>query len=619
MRRLFEVLSRPAAVRRISLAVALGLAGAVVVGLWRTGPAAGAWWESIAAVTIVGGFGTVWLGRALTVVGHLLRPGDGRRYRAGALLLAGPLVGWLVWQIGPGRPRGNGGGAAAVLAAAIVLTGGGWACLLAHRRFRAARWRPLRYLPDLLLAGTAGGTATVLFSRDPLAARSLAGLLLPVGAWAAVRTWRAMAGARRLAVRAAADIVLSLLLGVSLLLFLVWLANVLDLPRWEVVAVRDVLARVGSVAELPWWGWTVGYLLLAAASVAFALRPGWLAAVPARLRRVPVLPAVSLGRRVLSGVHIGLMVAVLVGMTAPAAIAATMHGQLRAKYTVALRHQLEAEGARAAYEEIRREFSGAGSTTRPPLVNVVRKIHETSPPSDGEATGVERDLAARVGRIQATTLRIDSADVLPPPAGGPTAHFDPPVGDTRDLRERVDRLDTQQRATDTATRQAELAAELAATAVASTIPLVSLGRHEVVQIVQEYLQGLVEGSRLKNVFYRWTNRLTGATEPPSAADAVVPEPGRLRLAALSDLLRQLRTVRLAAPLEPDPVVARVADEEPAAGAVDLANEARFLDSGGTGPCDGCRRPLRPGEEPHLGPEGPGRPERPPRPPEIHIR
>ena len=48
-----------------------------------------------------------------------------------------------------------------------------------------------------------------------------------MAAWASYRTWRAMNDVARLAVRAAADIALSLLLGADLVLFVVWLANLL--------------------------------------------------------------------------------------------------------------------------------------------------------------------------------------------------------------------------------------------------------------------------------------------------------------------------------------------------------------------------------------------------------
>jgi hypothetical protein len=626
MRRLVETLSRPAAVTRISTVLASGLGVAVLLRVRHSVPGVIGWWAPLLGVTLLVGFVRASLTRILPVVGRVLRLRRGRLVGLAGLALAGLALSWLAWQVGPGEP-GAGGGLAAVLAAAILLVFGGWVCLLTHRRVRVAPQPVLRHLPDLLLAAFIGLDLNVLLSHDLLAAHAAAGLLLPVGGWAAVRTWRAMTGSRHLAVRAGADIVLSLLLGASLVLFLVWLANLLDLPRAEVVAVRGVLARIGSITDVPWWVWTVSYLLLAAASLVFAVRPSWLAAVPARLSRVPLLRSVDIGRRVLSSLHIGLLVTVLIAAVAPTAVAARLHGRLAAKYTVALQRQLQAEGAQAAYEEIRRQFTpttGPVPVTTLPLADIVRKIHTISPPPRGtdEATSVARDLATRVGRIQATTLPLDAAPPVlsAPQATEAAARFEPPAPGTRELRDRLDQLDAQQRTADTAARQALRAAELAATAVASTIPKLDLGEHEVVQIIKEYLQGLVEGSRLKDAFYAWTKRLAGAPKPPRADQAVVPDPPRLRLAALAALIERLGKVRLAGPLFPNPVEPPTATESAAGAAVDLANKARYLDEGGTGPCDGCPRPLRPGEEPGLGPgehEGPGG--RPPEPPRIPIR
>ena len=76
----------------------------------------------------------------------------------------------------------------------------------------------------------------------------------------------------RLAVRAAADIALSLLLGADLVLFVVWLANLLGLTPAEVAAVRGALERTAGLADLPWWLWTGLYAALAVAAA--RSRPG---------------------------------------------------------------------------------------------------------------------------------------------------------------------------------------------------------------------------------------------------------------------------------------------------------------------------------------------------------
>jgi hypothetical protein len=103
--------------------------------------------------------------------------------------------------------------------AVLLLVFGIWACLLTQRRVRASRYRWVRYATDVLIATLTGLDLLVLFDHDLLATLPVAGLFFPVGVWLSIRTWRVMAGSRRPAVRAGADIALSLLLGIDLVLF----------------------------------------------------------------------------------------------------------------------------------------------------------------------------------------------------------------------------------------------------------------------------------------------------------------------------------------------------------------------------------------------------------------
>jgi hypothetical protein len=665
MRQVSAVLSRRSAVLRLATGLVGGVWLALLIQTRHNAP----WWVAILGITAALGYPWVYAVRFLTGLGRLLG-GERRPTQAAgliALALGVSLAGLLLWRVGPGSRLG--GGLAAVLAALIVLVSGAWACLLTYRHTRDARFLPLRYLPDAALILALGAALLAFFSHDPVGTTSVAGLLLPAGAWAAVRTWRAMNASRRLPVRAAADIVLSLLLGTSTVLFLVWLANLLDLPRAEVVALRAVLARVGRALDLPWWIWSALYAVLAAGAVVFALWPALLSGLPRAARRLPLARSVNTGRRVLTGVHIGLMLAVLIAVAAPPAVAATLHGPLREKYTLSLREQLEAEGAQAAYQEIQRQFTTTSPQRQahPPLSDVLNKIHDTSPPTAGtdRATAVERDLAARVGRLQASTLRPEGPDVLSTGPADGLGSYEPPVAGPRDLRDRVDRLSQQQRTTDRAHRIAEQAAELAATAVASTLPGLRLGHNETIEVVREYLQGLIEGSPLQKVFYSWVRRGATRTDsrpagpnsdgpnsdgpdpdgpnsggsggpdsgggggsgdssagaeavPPPAQQIVVPDPVRLHLAALAALTSRLATARLAGPILGDDLRTRLDAEPDAAAAVDLTNEGRYIDEGGSGPCDGCPRPLRPGEEPDLLPGEHGVPE-PHEVPHIPVR
>ena len=142
------------------------------------------------------------------------------------------------------------------------------------------------------------------------------------------------------------------------MLFAVWLANLLGLSRPEVAALRGALERTGELADLPWWLWTGLYAVLATAAVAFAAWPARLRRAIALTTRLRVVPVVDGVRRVLTGVHIGLLVVVLVAVAAPAAVLPALRDQLTARYTVAYQRQLEAQGEQAAYDEISRRFTG---------------------------------------------------------------------------------------------------------------------------------------------------------------------------------------------------------------------------------------------------------------------
>jgi hypothetical protein len=325
-------------------------------------------------------------------------------------------------------------------------------------------------------------------------------------------------------------------------------------------------------------------------------------------------------------VHISLLVTVLIAVAAPASLEAALRGPLKAKYIVELQREQESHGEQAAYEEIARAFA-AGTNTSPsvqPLVAIISKIHTVSGPTPGtsDATSTERDLARRLGQIQATTLQLTATQsvLLVQQAVTDPAQFDPPIRDEGDLHDRLDQLDAQRGRADTATRRVNEAAELATTAVANMLQIPSVGENEIIQVVREYLSGLVESSPLKVVFAAWAGRLIGATTPPPADEMVVPDPEQLELAALATLTKEQTTVQLD-PSVPDQVQTRTQTESAADAAVDLANEARYLDED-TGPCNGCPQPLHPGDEhyrdPGGHPVGPGEPVEPVEPPPVEI-
>ena len=473
--------------------------------------------------------------------------------------------------------------AAVVLPAVLVAVCGGWVLLVARHGKRAAWWH--RRLQDAVVAATAGTALLVLVRRDVLAVAPAAGLLFPVAAWAGFRVWRAMNASGRLAVRATADITLSLLLGADLVLFMVWLANLLGLTRPEVAAVRGGLEQAGDRTDLPWWLWTGLYAALAAAAVAFAVWPDRLRRAIGLSARMRVVSVIDVIRQVLTCVHIGLLVIVLVAVAVPAAVFPVLREQIAARYTVAYQRQLEAAGEQAAYAEISAWFTGP-QANHAVLADIVEKIHRIDHPKqdDDHATATETDVARRVGELQAAALlaaHATSVATAEQNAAAAAAGFTAPIRDEPDLRTRVTKLDEQDKKEDAADKRAEQAGDLAAATVASLLSIPDIGSNEVVQIVREYLGGLIEESPLKDIFAAWTARLAGARRPPDAETLTVPQPLRLETEALMMQFKAEEKDHFATTL---PSTAR---ESPVDAAVDLANQARYLSEGGAGPCAGC--------------------------------
>ena len=595
---------------RVSPVVGGGVGIALFFFLTREVMAEGAWWLGAVLGSAMIAYLAAYLGRAIA---------SGTLF--GALIIWG-LVVWGLLALFRGRERlvpyaltavgistvsavlawaGTAVAKLAVIAlpAAFVLLLGAWIAMLLDTCLRRSRFRAVRHLPDLLAAATLGASLIIVFDRDLLTTQPAAGALFPVGVWLSVRIWRAMLGSRRLAVRAGADIVLSLLLGTDLVLLIVWAANLFHLTPAEVKVLRTVFDHAGEATELPWQFWFVLYLTLVAATVVFlifATHPGGDARWARFLRGVR---SVDLSRRLLTGIHIGLLVTVLIAMTAPAALDRSLHGAFKARYRVDLQRRLDAESTQAAYEHIRQRFTRSGTSTLRPvaLVAIVVKIHRVSPPRSGsrEATVTERHLARYVGQLQAEATSSASTVSLPAHA------LDTSASQRGNLRERLDRLDDQQRRADARTSRAHKAGELAAVAVAGTLQIPDLGRNEIVQIVREYLGGLVESGRLKDVFAAWARHVPVA-ESLSPDRVVIPDPIRLRLTAGRAVVRRmlarrgraLTTFRNRQP---------ISNESPIDGAVDLANQVRYFDEG-TGPCQGCSRLVRPGERPRAPGERP---------------
>jgi hypothetical protein len=478
------------------------------------------------------------------------------------------------------------------LPAALVAACGLWACALALRRWRGRRW--LGRIPDVIAIAATGAALLVLADRRLLTTELAAALLFPVAVTASIRGWAAMTGSRRLAVRAAADITLSLLLGAQLVLFLAWLANVAGMPRAEVARLRSALESAGSDVNslLDWRIWVGGYILLAAASMALAVWPARLRAAGTWPYLADVAAAAGAAQRALTGLSIGLLTVVLLAAAGPATLVPLLRHQLRDAYLVALQRQFAAEGEAAAYAQVTRAFTPPGATF-PVLIEIVREVHGKAH-GRRDAASAEADLAHRLGQLQAAAL---SFGLPPSPGAAPepaAAGFGGPASDLSGLGRQAAQAEGEQGKSDAAASRVELAAELAAAAVANTISIPQVSSSEVVAVITEYLSGLIEDSPLKAVFAAWLERVPRGQQPPDAVTMVVPDPAGLALAAQEQLFAQARADGVIPPLA-DPLAGGASGAAVVKAAVDLASQASDIRRGGT--CAGCTRLPRPGEEP----------------------
>ena len=620
--RLLALLSRQAIIR-VAGVIGVGTGAAAFAGLLaHDRSAGGSAWGSVLALVLE----SVTLGAFAALGSFLLLNGLVRgirwslwassrmsqRVRAIVLGVVVVVAVVIVWLAGPGAiSHGIAIFVVTVGPAAVVAGVGGWACALVHLRWQAARHVPLRHVADVLLAAVTGVTVLLLVDRTLLGVQAAAGLMFPVAVWLSVVAWRAMKDADRVAVRAGADIAASLLLGASLVLVLVWLASMLSMPPSEVAVLRGVVGYTAAVIDLPWWSWLGLYLVLAGTSLAFAVWAGGLTRVTGWFTRLRVVPSVNATRRVLTGVHIGLMVTMLVGLAAPTAAGVALRGRIAARYTETLADDLRARGELAAYTEIRRQFATAPASAAQvaPLAAIVARIHYISGPADKEqgATSTELDLARRIGLLQALIIEYGPEPHLTQAVDAAIrqAGLDSPVPDAEKLDARLGMLDAAQQQEDTTAKHADQAGDLAATAISYLLYIPRIGHTEVVQIIREYLGSLVEQSPLRDLFATWAGRLANRSAPPRAADMVVPDSGRLKDAAAAEVTREIAQTEVT-----DPSAARdLLNENGITAAVDLINQARYL-AEDTGPCDGCARPESPSEEP-----GPGSGDHPP-PPDV---
>ena len=99
---------------------------------------------------------------------------------------------------------------------------------------------------------------------------------------------------------------------------------------------------------------------------------------------------------------------------------------------------------------------------------------------------------------------------------------------------------------------------------------------------------ILSSSPLKQVFSAWAEHLTSPAAP-FPDEIVVPDAQQLRTAALAALTSEQARAGDSDPGPADQARLGALRQQAAAAAVDLVNQARYLQEG-TGPCRGCAQP-----------------------------
>ncbi|MGW4309252.1 hypothetical protein [Streptomyces californicus] len=508
-----------------------------------------------------------------------------RRFVASAALTLGAFVGplallFLLFRAFPSR----------LVPLAMLLFFGGWAVLLAVARCLPSENAAVRHLPDAPAVLLVALACEQLVSGDVLTVAPAAGLFFPIALWLSWRGRRWMRISPRRTVQAAADVVLSAELGLVLILFMVWLANVLSFTPPQVTVVLEVVEKVQGLTEVHWLYWMAAYTALALGSYALLRWPTLVVRAQRRLRparfgssRLPVRLATNAVQRSFSGINIAVMVALIFLVAVAPVSEGAWKRPVERRYALEVERREYAEGSAAAYREILRQVS-----LHPRSVEGIREViiavDRIAPSAEGESVNrTALDIARQAGRFQAGTLGIDGVpdEPVPDPDPGPA-----PEGD--DLDASLDRLDETQRQRAEREERTDRFAESASLAVTRALDTLDLGDNEAVQLVKEYLGGLVEDGPVKTAFHRWGEGV--GRRPPEGGRLVRIDVSRLtavayeRTAAAVDradagLLTFYGRFGVGVPAE-DASVAR---------AVDLANQHRYVQQG-TGPCTGCAAP-----------------------------
>ncbi|MGY0021132.1 DUF6585 family protein [Streptomyces sp. YJ-C3] len=459
---------------------------------------------------------------------------------------------------------------------------GGWALLLAVKWCGTSERLVVRHLPHLPGVFLVVLAVEQLVSGDVLTVTPAAGLFFPFAVWLSWRGWGKLKDSTRPTVQAVADIVVSVELGLVLTLLMVWLANVLSFTPPQVTVARALLEKVQGLTEVHWLYWLAAYTLLAVGSYVTLRWPDHVARVRRRLRparfggaRLPLGLGANFGRRSLSGINIGIMVGLLFVVVLAPVTEGTWKQPVAKRYALEVQRRQYAEGAAAAYKEIYRQVT-LHPRTAARVRAVILAAHRAAPsPPGGPVNRTALDIARQVGRFQAGTLAPD--DQAPPqPSRTP---------ETDDLNGQLDQLDESQQRTAERERQTDRFAELASLAITRTFDALDLGDNQAVQLVKEYLGGLVEDGPVKKIFHRWGERIG---EPPPDGDQLVRIDVRRLTTVAYDRTRAMveRADASLLAFYGRFGIGVPSEDTSLTPAIDLANQHRYLQQG-TGPCAGC--------------------------------
>jgi uncharacterized membrane protein YgcG len=406
-----------------------------------------------------------------------------------------------------------------VLPAVVVLTCG---CVLGGRIARGpilGLWADVLFIAAIVIGLTAL-TRPGIVTDDPFAAP-----LFPLAAWVIIRVWRSMRDSRAPTTRASADVLAALLLGATLDLAVVWVGNLAGLHALTVIRASHVLDMIAAGTNPAWWYVAPPFLLLAAGYVALDRWEDRLARTAARVKRSPVarwirnLPgtrmlrpgravaALGLSRRLMSFLHVSLLLVPLVGMTAPGLLGHAVLAPLRARYAIAYRANAGARAEAAAYQELAREVAAASPGQRKAIRGNVEKMIGTSDPGSPGAAAMPLTTI----RASAHYLGEKEGEYLEYTDQVGTSHQpSPPPLPTGSVTAGATEADAEETDADEAETNASRAGAAAAAGIGAMIQI--LGGNVDVQAVQEYLSGLVEEGPVADALGRFAGRLGNTGE-----------------------------------------------------------------------------------------------------------